>query len=87
MPRFAKGNRAKACCARCDFIYPYRDMTLELSGLWVCDSCYDGQFQKMNHPQLKPPIPRPDAPLEHPWPDTVFAPASVSTGGLKYLVT
>ena len=85
MPRFNSGKNAKATCDRCSFVYPYKQMTMELSGIWVCETCYDGQFQRLNHPQLKPPIPKPDAPLERPRPDAVLEPASVSTGGLRYL--
>ena len=85
MPKFAKGKRALSICGRCGMSFPYRSMKKELSGLWVCPDDYDGEYQALNHPQLKPPAPGPDAPLERPRPDVVMEPASVSTGGLRYL--
>lgn len=85
MARWAKGTKSLAVCGRCGFTFKYTTMQKELSGLWVCHDCYDGEYQMLNHPQLRPPAPKPDAPLERPRPDVVMAPATVSTGGLKYL--
>lgn len=85
MPRYSSGLHSRAICDRCGFGYKYQEMKKELSGIWVCSSCHDGSFQRLNHPQLKPAAFRPDAPLYHPRPDVTPTPASVSTGGLRYL--
>lgn len=69
MAKWAKGKWARACCDRCGFAYPWKDMKKELSGLWVCEECYDGKYQLLNHPANKPAPFRPDAPLKRPRPD------------------
>lgn len=85
MPRYAKGKRALSICDRCGFTYGYREMKQELTGIWVCPTCFDGDYQALNHPQLHPPAPKPDAPLERPRPDAIMVEATTSTGGLRYL--
>lgn len=51
------GNFSKSLfnCDRCGFSYKRSEAKKELSGLYVCRDCYDGQYQLLNHPQNKPP--------------------------------
>lgn len=76
MARFNPGKYAKAVCDRCGFTVPYTSLKKELSGIYVCEECYDGKWQLLNHPANKPAPFRPDAPLHHPRPDAT--PAEVS---------
>lgn len=69
---WAKGKWAKFICQRCGFDYPYRTRRRELSGLFVCESCYDGANQALNYPGDKPPPFRLDAPLHNPLPDIIM---------------
>lgn len=42
-------------CDRCSFEYRRKQMRKEASGLLVCRSCNDGRFDRIRHPQNKPP--------------------------------
>ena len=69
MSKWAKGGRALSCCQRCGWCEKYSTMKKELSGLIVCSTCYDGDYQLLNHPANFPAPFRPDAPLKNPRPD------------------
>ncbi|MEQ8226727.1 MAG: FYVE zinc finger domain-containing protein [Rhodospirillales bacterium] len=59
--KHATGNRAKAQCARCGMVMPYKRLTLDgyKKNLWVCPDCYDP-----DHPQ-EHPVPTADAEALH----------------------
>lgn len=59
--KHATGNRAKAQCARCGMVIPYKRLTLDgyKKNLWVCPDCYDP-----DHPQ-EHPVPTADAEALH----------------------
>lgn len=48
-------SNAIACCMRCGFSYKWETIKREQSGLRVCEDCYDGKYQAINHPQNFPP--------------------------------
>jgi hypothetical protein len=41
-------------CDRCSFEYKRRFLRKETTGYVVCHSCFDGKFDRRNHPQNKP---------------------------------
>ncbi len=45
-------------CDRCGFNYRRRQLHKETTGFVVCTACYDGYYDKLSHPQNKPPPPR-----------------------------
>lgn len=45
-------------CDRCSFEYRRKYMQREASGVIVCETCYDGRYDRLRHPQNKPPRPR-----------------------------
>lgn len=55
MSDFASGKYAWALCMRCGFRFSYPDIKTE-SGthLRVCDTCNDGAFNLVDHPQNGP---------------------------------
>lgn len=38
-------------CDRCGFDYKRRDLRKETTNFVVCETCFDGSFDKKNHPQ------------------------------------
>lgn len=42
-------------CDRCSFNYKRRALRKEATGFVVCHSCYDGKYDRIRHPQNKPP--------------------------------
>lgn len=47
-------------CDRCSFQYRRKYMKTERSGVIVCQSCYDGAYDRLRHPQNRPPRRRPE---------------------------
>jgi ribosome-binding protein aMBF1 (putative translation factor) len=45
-------------CDRCSFKYRRKYMKKERSGVVVCESCYDGAFDALRHPQNRSARPR-----------------------------
>lgn len=81
MATWVKAPRAYSICDRCGFAYKYSERHKELSGIFVCNECYDGDFQILNHPGNFPAPFRPDAPLKSPRPDVVMdTPVSLPYG-------
>ena len=84
MANFASGKHSWAVCDRCGFRYEYLAMKRETNGLWVCETCYDGPYDIVNHPQNRPPPISPDPQgLERPRPDVVL----VTSGDAGWTVT
>lgn len=50
--------RGWSICDRCSFKYRRYQLRKEATGFVVCDACYDGAYDKIRHPQNRPPIPR-----------------------------
>ena len=72
MSNFASGKFSEALCARCGFEFSYLDLVQETQGLWVCQSCNDGRWSIIEHPQnhTAPVAPDPQG-LRRAFPDTV----------------
>jgi hypothetical protein len=68
----ATGRRSNAICDRCGFRCKYADLRSEVEvGVWVCAECFDGAYNKVNHPQNMSNVVTTDDPsLDHPRPDT-----------------
>ena len=47
-------------CDRCSFEYRRRYMQKEATGFLVCESCYDGKYDRIRHPQNRPARQRPE---------------------------
>lgn len=45
-------------CDRCSFEYRRKYMKKEATGFLTCETCYDGKFDRIRHPQNKPARPR-----------------------------
>jgi len=45
-------------CDDCGFNYKRRAMRKQSTGLVVCETCYDGKFDRKSHPQNRSPAPR-----------------------------
>lgn len=72
---YARGKYSKGLCDRCGWKYDYLDLKVEAgTGIKVCDECNDGRWNRVDHPQNKPPTnlidnialkdPNPDRPIE-----------------------
>jgi hypothetical protein len=77
---FASGKRSKGLCDRCGFKFPYRKLKMEPgTNLMVDAECYDGRWNRVDHPQNFPPRdlidaqglrnPRTDRPIAEELPD------------------
>ena len=54
--KFAKGKHALFICDRCGMSYPYLKQVIEPgTNLAVCSECNDGRWNRVGHPQNKPP--------------------------------
>lgn len=54
---FASGKHAKSNCDRCGFTYPYLEVKREAgTRIRVCPECNDGLYNRVDHPQNKPPM-------------------------------
>lgn len=52
---FASGKHAWAICDRCGFRFKYLDIVEEEGTRWrVCQSCDDGEYSMISHPQNGP---------------------------------
>lgn len=59
-------------CDRCSFKYRRSQMRKEATGFVVCDSCYDGVYDAVRHPQNRPFRPRRELlPIPDGRPDTI----------------
>jgi hypothetical protein len=48
----ATGRRSNAICDRCGFRCKYIELRNEVEvGVWVCSECFDGAYNRVNHPQ------------------------------------
>lgn len=78
MGNFATGKYSTAICRRCGWAYPYNSLKAETTKLRVCDTCYDGEYDIVNHPQNRaaPVTPDPEG-LKDASPDVHLATTSV----------
>ena len=53
-------KNAWGLCEVCGFRYRLHDLKETSYGVLVCPEDYDGNYDRMNHPQLSPPPPAPD---------------------------
>ena len=57
---WASGRHAIGICDICAFQYKLHQLRFNSYDLRVCPTCWDGQFDKKNHPQNFPPPVSPD---------------------------
>lgn len=71
MSVFATDRIALAICDRCGQRSPHRMMRMETNKSLVCQICFDGNYDIINHPLNYPPpvSPDPEA-IENPRPDS-----------------
>ena len=69
---YAKGKEAWGLCDICGFRYLQRELTFNSYGLLVCSYDFDGDYDRVNHPQnYQPPFSEDPQGLEDPRPDRV----------------
>lgn len=92
---WARGKHSRGICDRCGWEYAYLDLVVE-SGTRskVCDSCNDGMYSLVSHPQNYPPTKlTDDIALRNPRPDKtevvgIFVYGKTSNGyGTDYVGT
>jgi len=70
---WASGKNSVAICDRCGWKYPYKELKTETLGIRVCETCDDGAFNIIDHPQNYPADVSEDVALRYPRPDVALS--------------